>query len=198
MRGAARARSFDGSLFPTMHPRLTELTERLAQRRRALLDAASAVPSDGWQTRPDDDRWSVSEICEHLHRVERGVAAVVAKRIAKARAEGIPAETETSSVLGTLDRFRVSDLDRKLVAPELVAPTENPDRETAERRLADSRAALLAAIESGDGLALGDIRHTHLRFGELDLYQWILFVAEHEARHTAQLRNVARQLAPAS
>jgi uncharacterized damage-inducible protein DinB len=181
-----------------MHPRLTELTERLAQRRRALLDAASAVPTDSWQIRPDGDRWSVSEVCEHLHRVERGVAAVLAKRIAKARTEGFPAETDASSVLGTLDRFRVSDLDRKLVAPDLVAPTENPDRETAERRLAESRAALLAAIESGDGLALGDIRHTHLRFGELDLYQWILFVAEHEARHTAQLRDVARQLAPAS
>ena len=54
------------------------------------------------------------------------------------------------------------------------------------------------AIESGDGLALGAIRHTHLRFGELDLYQWILFVAEHEARHTAQVREVARQLVPAS
>jgi uncharacterized damage-inducible protein DinB len=92
----------------------------------------------------------------------------------------------------------VSELDRKLVAPELAVPTENPDRETAERRLAESRAALLAAIESGDGLALGDIRHTHLRFGELDLYQWILFVAEHEARHTAQMRTVARQLVPAT
>lgn len=181
-----------------MHPRLTELTERLALRRRTLLDVASAVPTDSWQTRPDDDRWSVSEILEHLHRVERGTAAVLAKRIAKARAEGFPGETDTSSVLGTLDAFRVSDLDRKLVAPELALPTENADRETAERRLAESRAALLAAIDSGDGLALGAIRHTHLRFGELDLYQWILFVAEHEARHTAQLRDVARQLVPAS
>ena len=181
-----------------MHPRLTELTERLAQRRRALLDVASAVPTDSWRTRPDAGRGSVSEILEHLHRVERGTAAVLAKRIAKARAEGHAAETDASSVLGTLDRFRVSDLDRKLVAPELAVPTENPDRETAERRLAESRAALLAAIESGDGLALGAIRHTHLRFGELDLYQWILFVAEHEARHTAQVREVARQLVPAS
>lgn len=181
-----------------MHPRLTELTERLAQRRSALLDAASAVPTDSWQTRPGEGRWSVSEIFEHLHRVERSAAAVLAKRIAKAHAEGHPAETESGSVLGTMDRFRVSELDRKLVAPELAVPTENLGRETAERRLAESRAALLAAIENGDGLALGTIRHTHLRFGELDLYQWILFVGEHEARHTAQLRDVARQLVAAS
>jgi uncharacterized damage-inducible protein DinB len=181
-----------------MHPRLAELSEHLAQQRRDLLDAASTVPDDRWQVRPAEDRWSVSEIFEHLYRVERGAGAVIAKRIAKARAEGHPPETETSSVLGTLEEFRVSQLDRKLVAPELVAPTENPDRETAERQLTESRAALLAAMEQGDGLALGAIRHTHLRFGELDLYQWILFVAEHERRHEAQLREVARQLAPVS
>lgn len=181
-----------------MHPRLTELTERLAQRRRALLDAASAVPTDSWQTRPDDDRWSVAEILEHLHRVERGAAAILVKRIAKARADGHPAETETSSVLGILDGLRVSDRSRTLVAPEIAVPTENPDRETIERRLVESRLALLSAIESGDGLALGAIRHTHLRLGELDLYQWILLVGEHEQRHTAQLREVAQQLVRAS
>ena len=53
-------------------------------------------------------------------------------------------------------------------------------------------------MEAGDGLALGDIRHTHLRFGELDLYQWCLFVAEHEKRHISQLRELAAQLASAS
>jgi len=181
-----------------MHSRLAELSEHLAAQRRELLDVASAVPADRWQTRPSADRWSVSEICQHLHQVEMSCAAVLAKRIAQARDAGHPAEQERGSVLGTLDEYRVSQHDRKLVAPERAQPAENPDRETAERRLAESRAALLAAIESGDGLALGEIRHTHLRFGELDLYQWCLFVAEHEKRHVAQLRQVAAQLAPAS
>jgi hypothetical protein len=122
----------------------------------------------------------------------------VAKRVAQAREACHAPELETSSVLGTLDHLRVSELDRKLVAPERAQPIDNPDRATAERRLAESRAALFAAMESGDGLALGEIRHTHLRFGELDLYQWCLFIAEHEKRHTVQLRDVAAQLAPAS
>jgi uncharacterized damage-inducible protein DinB len=181
-----------------MHPRLAELSEYLAAQRRLLLDVASAVPSDSWQTHPSEGRWSVSEICQHLHQVETSCAAVVAKRIAKAREGDHPPETDTSSVLGTLHQFGVSDRSRTLVAPERVVPTENPDRATAERRLAESRAALLAAMEGGDGLALGEIRHTHLRFGELDLYQWILFVAEHERRHASQLRELAAQLAPAT
>ena len=182
-----------------MHPRLAELAEHLAQQRRALLDVAASVPTDSWQTRPGEgDTWSVSEVLEHLYRVERGAAAVLTKRIAKAREAGHPEETESSSVLGTVEPFRVSELDRKLVAPELVTPTENPDRDTVVRLLTESRAALDAAIASGDGLALGSIKHTHLRFGELDLYQWLLFVAEHEKRHTAQLREIARRLVPAS
>ena len=178
-----------------MHPRLAELSERLAQHRRTLLDTASTVPTSQWQTRPGEDQWSVSEILEHLYRVEHGTAAMLGKRIAEARAAGHPEETETDSVLGTLDEFRVSQLDRKLVSPDRVKPTENPDRETVERLLTESRAALEAAMASGDGLALGSIRQMH-RFGELDLYHWLLFVAEHEKRHTAQVRDVARQLVP--
>jgi hypothetical protein len=181
-----------------MHPRLAELSEHLSAQRRLLLDVASTVPSESWQTRPVEGRWSVGEICQHLHQVESSCVAVLTKRIAEAREAGHPPERETSSVLRTLDHLRVSELSRKLEAPERAQPRENPDRETAERRLAESRAALLAALEQGDGLALGDIRHTHLRFGELDLYQWCLFVAEHEKRHVSQLRELAAQLASAS
>lgn len=180
-----------------MHQRLAELSEYLAQQRRALLDVASAVPAEQWQVRPAEGRWSVSEIFEHLSRVERGAATLLGKRIGRAREAGHPPETESSSVLGNLGPLREFD-ERMLVAPELVVPTESPDRDTAERWLAESRAVLLAAMATGDGLALGEIRHTHLRFGEIDLYQWILFIAEHEKRHTKQLRGVVEQLAPAS
>jgi hypothetical protein len=181
-----------------MHLRLAELTEYLAQQRRAVLAAAASVPSEQWTARPAPDRWSISQILEHLYRVESSTAPLVAKWIGRAREAGHPAETETSSVLGTLERFEVSDRDRRLVAPPIVDPTENPDRATVEGRLAVSRAAMLAAIESGEGLALGDLRHTHPRFGDLNVYEWILFVGEHEKRHALQIEEVAAQLAPAN
>jgi uncharacterized damage-inducible protein DinB len=194
-----RLGSFVESLIPPMQQRLAELTEYLAQQRRAVLTAAAAVPTELWTERPAPDRWSISHILEHLHRVEKGAAALLAKRIAKAREAGHPPETETSSVLGTLERFGVSDRrGRPLVSPETVDPKEAPDRQTVEQRLAESRAALLAAIESGDGLALGDIRHTHGRFGELTLYEWILFVAEHERRHVEQVAETAATLVPST
>jgi hypothetical protein len=180
-----------------MHPRLAELTEYLAQQRSAVLTAAAVVPDELFTERPAPGRWSVSHILEHLYRVERGTAAMLTKRIAKAKEAGHPSETDSSSLLGTLDALGVSDRrGRPLVAPEIVDPTETPDRATAERQLAESRAALLAAIEGGDGLALGELRHTHPRLGELTLYEWILVVGEHERRHAEQVAETAAALVP--
>ena len=54
------------------------------------------------------------------------------------------------------------------------------------------------AIRAADGLALGSIHQTHARLGELDLYGWILFVAEHEARHAQQAAEIAEQFGTAA
>ena len=58
-----------------------------------------------------------------------------------------------------------------------------------ERAGASVRDALL----SGDGLALGEITHPHPLLGPLTLYDWFGFIAAHEARHAAQLRETISQ-----
>ena len=58
--GLRRGPSASTGLYPrTMHPRLAELSEHLAHQRRTLLDVASTVPADSWQTRPGDGRYVV-------------------------------------------------------------------------------------------------------------------------------------------
>ena len=56
-----------------------------------------------------------------------------------------------------------------------------------------ARAIDLDVVESGL-VALGDIRHAHPALGEMNLYQWALWIAGHEARHAAQVREIAAQL----
>ena len=60
--------------------------------------------------------------------------------------------------------------------------------------LVESRQALLSALTAADGLALDEITQPHPLFGTLNLYQWVLFVGQHEARHTAQIREIAGRL----
>lgn len=54
-----------------------------------------------------------------------------------------------------------------------------------------ARADLRAAVASADGLALEAVRAPHPVFGDLNLYQWIVFVAAHEERHAGQIREMA-------
>lgn len=177
-----------------MHRRISELVEFADTARAALLEAAATVPAEQFARRPAPERWSAAELLEHLARVESGCARVIAKRAASARASGVTAEQEDSSMLGALDGRRVTDRSRKLVAPELVAPAGGFTRESALDALAKSRVEFKHAIADADGLALGEVRHTHVVLGELDLYQWILFVGQHEQRHLAQLEEIAAQL----
>jgi hypothetical protein len=57
--------------------------------------------------------------------------------------------------------------------------------------LQQSREKLRAALIGGEGLALSEVKHEHRALGVIDLYQWAIFVGAHEARHTAQVREIA-------
>lgn len=176
-----------------MHPRISELVEYADATRAALLEVAERIPADRFTDQPAPGRWSAAELLEHLARVESGCAHVIAKRAARARESGLAAERDESSMLGALDGRHVTDRSRKLTAPEIVAPAGGFSRDGALDALAKSRDELRQAVAIADGLALGEVRHTHVVLGEIDLYQWILFVGQHERRHLPQLEEIAAQ-----
>jgi hypothetical protein len=175
-----------------MHPRLTELLAYLDTQRAHVLGAASSLPQERWSERPAADRWSVSEVCWHLQRVETGVAKLIRKRANEARTSGHPAEDAESSLLNSLDGQRVMDRSLRLQAPTQITPTEMPSAADVQQQLNESRAMLRAAVAEADGLALSSIKHPHPVLGEIDLYQWILFVGQHEARHAEQITEAAK------
>ena len=177
-----------------MHRRVSELVDFTNATRAALLDVAASVPANRFTDRPAPGRWSAAELLEHLARVESGCARVIAKRAVAARESGVGAEREESTMLGALDGRHVTDRSSKLTAPEIVAPAGGFSREGAFDAIAKSRTEFERAVADADGLALGEVKHTHVVLGEIDLYQWILFVGLHEQRHLAQLEEISSQL----
>lgn len=175
-----------------MHPRLAELVDYVTAQRTALLAAVSTVPEPLRDTRMHTGTWSIAEVLEHLHRVESGIARLLVRTIERRQQAGIPEERETGSLLNSLDAYDLTRRDRRLVAPDPVAPRAEYTAAQGLAALALSREALLAAIRSGDGLALGGLTFPHPLFGSLDMYQWILFVGQHEARHAAQIAELGR------
>ena len=164
------------------------------EKRRELLQSFEGVPSEKLSRRANPTTWSVAEILEHLRMVESGVARIISKRVAKAREEGLGEETSTSSVMSSFAP-RAAKLDAgTLQSPALVQPRTNIDFSEARQGLENSREALRAAVVSAGGLAIGDIKHTHIVLGELDLYQWLIFVGHHEARHRKQIERTLKSL----
>jgi hypothetical protein len=181
-----------------MHPRLQEILTYLDQRRAELRAAVDAVPEAQRQTRPAADRWSAAEVVEHLAMVEGRMArGIFAKRIDEARANGIGPERETTPVASSFNAAGVLDRTRPRAAPEPVVPLGSKPFNTAWQELEQVRGGLRATLTAADGLALGDIRHVHPSLGDMNLYQWALWIGGHEARHTAQVREIAEQMAVA-
>ena len=177
-----------------MHARLAETMGFVEEKRRELLESIRGVPVDVLRRRPMPDTWSVAEILDHLHRVESGVARLITKRVSQARAAGIGEETSTTSVISSLDRYDDEFESSRLRAPETVWPSENADVSEALESLARSREALRTAAALASGVPLGEIKHTHPLLGELDLYQWLIFIGKHEVRHRRQIERTLHSI----
>jgi len=177
-----------------MHPRLAELKTFIDAERRALLAAAAALPVARWTEKPGPDRWSVSENLWHLQKIERTISKLIHKKATEARAAGHPLETKDSSVLNTLDAGKTTDRSKPIVSPPQAVPAEVVTADVVQQQLIESRAAFHEALEAADGLALASISHPHPVLGEIDLYQWILFVGLHERRHKMQVDETVKSL----
>jgi hypothetical protein len=172
-----------------MHPRSAEVLAYLDEQHVVLRDAYESVPPERRSDRLAPNQWSAADVITHLAMIENRVAKVFAKTIAEGRARGISAESDVSPVLPTIDLARMLDRSRKLNAPAPINPIDNgaslgwDDFET-------GRSALKAAFLDGDGLALNELTAPHPIFGPLGMYEWVVFVGAHCARHAMQLREI--------
>jgi uncharacterized damage-inducible protein DinB len=174
-----------------MHPRTQEVLAQLDGRRATLEQAVAAVPSPLRERRPGPDRWSVAEILEHLTIVEGRIARLLDERVAEARAAGLGPEHSTSPVEPTVDVATLLDRSKTIAARENSLPQGGLDASAALAALTERRRELRDTIVAADGLALGDVIIPHPRLGPLNVYQWLVFIAAHEGRHTAQIRETA-------
>jgi len=176
-----------------MHPRLAELLRYADERRAALEAAALPLPYERWTERPGPDAWSLAELFDHLYLSESGTAKLLAKRIARAAEAGLGPERETDSVMQALDFFPVVGGPKRR-SPDITLPRRDVRAPEVHEALRQSRADLQAALRAGDGLALGEVTATHPALGVINVYQWVLFIAQHEERHTRQAAEIVQRL----
>lgn len=175
-----------------MNPRTVEILACLDANMADFRAAIDMVPAEQRETRPAAERWSVAEIVEHVAMSERTITKACARQLAAAREAGLATETETTSILEAMPVAQIANRERRLNAPERLVP-RGADTETAWGELERARAEFREFVTSCDGLALAQVSFPHPALGPLNLYQWLLFTAGHQARHAAQIREIAAQ-----
>ncbi|MGH7602888.1 MAG: DinB family protein [Gemmatimonadaceae bacterium] len=178
-----------------MQKRLAEVMDFLEEKRRDLLRSFDGAHADRLGRRPAPDRWSVAQVLDHLRTVESGIARLITKRVTQAKATGLGTEKSTESAMPTFDKYRdLIENQGTMQSPSRVMPRADVDINEAISGLETSRADLRAAVSAADGLSLGEIKHTHPILGELDLYQWLIFVGSHEVRHRKQIERTLKSI----
>ncbi len=157
--------------------------------RKQFVDAVRGVSAEQAKWKAGPDRWSVSEVAEHIAVSEEFLFQIVTGRLVKG-----PAATEEQKALtkgkDELIAKAVPERSQKFQAPEPIVPKGKfASLDETTREFLASRDRTIRFIEKTD-LSLRDYVSPHPAMKELDAYQWILLLAAHTERHLKQLQEV--------
>lgn len=171
-------------------PRAELLHQELTRRRAELATAFDAVPPERRGSVPRSGGWSVAMVVEHLVQTERSITALLAKLV-----RDVPRRTEDAfsrdGFLRHIDMPGFLDRTRKIKGSQ---PSGAVRAEEAWAALRRTRQELLGVLRQSAGLRLEDRSFDHPAGAALDGYQWAAFLALHEARHAAQIREIHASL----
>ena len=178
-----------------MQKRLAEILDYLDTSRARLLESVAHVDSTFGEIRPREGVWSVAQILTHIGSVDTSVANLVTRSVEWGKENGVGPETSDESVLSSIDSQSFVEATLPLPAPERLVPPADSTMDGALKSLVSSRQTLKDALATGDGMDLSGIFRPNRVFGELNLYQWAVFAAQHEERHRRQIERTLRELA---
>ncbi len=161
----------------------------LDAERANLLAQVERVPAAHRGARVAEGQWSAAEIVEHVARVEGWVAWTIGKRAGEGRTATAAEIAEGQLTPARAAAVRVRGA--KLEAPERVRPTGALTPDEAMTQLAASGAALRLAFRSADSAVLDGAMAPHPFLGPLTMRAWVELIAHHDARHAAQVADVA-------
>lgn len=176
-----------GQLSSADRAQLLDLYERA---ERELEELVAATPDELWAKRPAPERWSVSEIVEHLGAAEPFLFGLLQQTLAA------PVDANWALVEGSLstDQFlgMLQNRSQKFQAPEPIQPKGGLTRAEALAKFAGARAVTAEFVRrTTEPLA----KHVAaLPVGKMTAHQLLVMIGGHNLRHNAQIREALEQL----
>jgi hypothetical protein len=152
------------------------LIEQLEQSKKNMLASIQGVSEAQWKFKPAPNVWSVAECAEHIILAEDFLY-------------GFSQQALKTPAVARLANANAEDRSKKATAPEPITPSgkfATPD--DAVREFTARRDKTIAYVKTTQD----DLRIHVLESpaGKMDAYQFLLLLASHSARHTAQILEV--------
>jgi DinB superfamily len=164
------------------------LIEQMEMSKKAFLASISGISEAQWTFKPAPNVWSVQECAEHIVLSETflfDTSQQILKSPAVARPDRSGSEFDHQLAIGVQDR------SHKATAPAPIDPVGKAATLTpaeAARKFTEKRDQNEAYVKS----TMDDLR-VHVApgpAGPMDAYQFLILMATHTARHTAQIKEV--------
>ena len=185
--GPVGAAKDDGATGGMTKAERAYLLSELKSSETALLTSITGLTQAQWTFKPSPDAWSVQECAEHLILAEDLIFDEARKTL------GTPAVARLPNATSEGDRqivAQMEDRSKKAKAPKVIQPAGKfPTPESAAQEFKLRRDKTSAYVKTTN-----DPLRVHVGDGPsgatADVYQFLLELAAHSARHTSQIREV--------
>ena len=172
---------------------LEQARQYFDRTRGRVAEVTSDLSEAQWRFKPAADRWSISEILEHMVIVQERVLGPIRQQLAQAPA---PAAGPECHQVDAIILEKIPDRSIKAKAPDFINPAGGWSQTEALDRLFQNYGRLAEFVESTPDLREHVLESPPLRIvtnGALtmmDGYQWALTAAAHDERHVRQILEV--------
>ena len=167
---------------------VADIMEANEQAEARFIAAVSNLNEAQANFRPDQSRWTIAEIAEHIGIVNGGFLRLMRKLLGEAEASPTPPKADLN--LGHTSLNGKGEAPEPFQAPERVHPKGGvaiEDSIANVRATTSELAELQPRIEAID--MFGQV-FSHPVFGPLNAYQWLVLLGEHEDRHRGQIERL--------
>ncbi len=159
-----------------------KIRERLKETVGNLNDAQA-------DTLPEEGKWSVAQLVEHIAMVEDGMTRICAKLLNQAKEAGKMSDG-TVKISGDFLQKAEGARNIKLQAPDRVHPTGNQTIAESLAKMEENRERLNELRPLFESVECSDFKFPHPAFGDLTAHEWLALVGGHEMRHIAQIKRI--------
>jgi hypothetical protein len=159
--------------------------EYLEQTRDGVVAAVSGLSDAQWHFKAGPDRWSIAECLEHIALAEDLLYMNVTQNVMKA---GPGAPDRDYAKIDGMVLAMIPDRSHKAQAPPQLVPTGRWTPEETLKHFLASREKTIEFMKDTPDLRAHVAELPPL--GQLDAYEWLLFIGAHSKRHTEQIDEV--------